>query len=1054
MKTRKLLSIILAFAMIMTTFSVTISVSALEYENVVYQKSGEWSLGTWENYLGVNNDGRQGNCHIVQGKKYKIEFDFISANSNSAWCVFDWANVNNATKTSCPGYSSNDRLKWSLIDVFDNGNGADCLGIGSYSANGFCSFPSRNGGHGEYHYVLIWDTVNHNFDITLTYGESANYHTTWSYPAANTVADSDVLKFVNYGVSDSGYSHVKDFTVSEIVDDDTICYRKSGDWTVNGWNNYLSINKDQHSGRMNITTGNKYLIEFDLIAPNSSSSWLIFDWANGSAVSKSNCPGFKSSDGSSGYQQRYSLGEIYDNGSGKDCVSVGAYGGSFDKFVNRNGSNVTYSYSIIWDTVAKTFDITVNYTTTTPETGSIHKTYTYTNNISDGDVWRFCCTHAATVRDFTVYNITEPEPTDTPEPTATPIPEAEVYTIYTAENGWDVGGAKELQNGGLKLAKGYANAAEFTPELEYGKAYEITYDVNGLTVVSGSWKKPFTLTLAAGGQEVTNVLTYRMVGFWRDATTDQGYSPGSNGENKIVIDTISGEWEAYALGNKATYSGFTSTANGATKTYNAFSDVSDLTLKFYALDTSDGFDTPYISNVTVTEIEPSEYGEDDDNPELLNYKIKSNGTVVETPNGLSEFDIELNFKADARKSGDITVLAGVYDENGMLVSAGLTDETIAGLNNSATVSVSLEAPYSSDNTLKVMVWDGDGSLRPLLPVIYPAQSFTLYSIADGAELHNDIMLAYLNDSYENVSEYAWGSFDKDDPKPVSFVWVSNSDNAEYTLEISENSDMSDARVITTNENKCDIYNLKIGTRYYWRVSTDGGKASEVLSFTTCDDAPRCIQAEGLSNGRDVGGWSTADGGRVKQGLVYRSYCFDYVNSNDKTVTLLQEDGIDTLVNEIGIKSEIDLRNESSKISSILGNSVNYYRFGMNYNEDYLSTNKTSIKNVFDTLADSSNYPVIYHCQAGADRTGCITYLLNGLLGVSKEDLFRDYLLTNFAINDYGSRELSNISNRYVKTLDEYENGEGTLAQRIYHYLNNEIGVSTQNLDFIINYLTE
>ena len=125
---------------------------------------------------------------------------------------------------------------------------------------------------------------------------------------------------------------------------------------------------------------------------------------------------------------------------------------------------------------------------------------------------------------------------------------------------------------------------------------------------------------------------------------------------------------------------------------------------------------------------------------------------------------------------------------------------------------------------------------------------------------------------------------------------------------------------------------------------------------------------------------------------------------------------------------------------------------MNYNDDMMSGNKETIKNVFNLLADNAHYPIIWHCQAGADRTGVMTYLLNGLLGVSKENLLRDYLLTNFAINDNSSRELAGIESKYVKTLDEYEGN--TLSEKIYNYLNIEIGVSTENLDKIRDYMIE
>ena len=94
--------------------------------------------------------------------------------------------------------------------------------------------------------------------------------------------------------------------------------------------------------------------------------------------------------------------------------------------------------------------------------------------------------------------------------------------------------------------------------------------------------------------------------------------------------------------------------------------------------------------------------------------------------------------------------------------------------------------------------------------------------------------------------------------------------------------------------------------------------------------------------------------------------------------------------------------------------------------------------------------MFYHYQIGTDRTGAVSYLLNGLLGVAKEDLLRDYLLSNFSTVDL--RTVSTIADLYVKTLDNYVGD--TLQEKIYNYLNLEVGVSKENLDFIIEYLTE
>ena len=49
-------------------------------------------------------------------------------------------------------------------------------------------------------------------------------------------------------------------------------------------------------------------------------------------------------------------------------------------------------------------------------------------------------------------------------------------------------------------------------------------------------------------------------------------------------------------------------------------------------------------------------------------------------------------------------------------------------------------------------------------------------------------------------------------------------------------------------------------------------------------------------------------------------------------------------------------------------------------------------------------PIYVHCWGGADRTGASVMCIEGLLGVSEEDLMKDYELTSFS--SYGTRRRS------------------------------------------------
>lgn len=68
--------------------------------------------------------------------------------------------------------------------------------------------------------------------------------------------------------------------------------------------------------------------------------------------------------------------------------------------------------------------------------------------------------------------------------------------------------------------------------------------------------------------------------------------------------------------------------------------------------------------------------------------------------------------------------------------------------------------------------------------------------------------------------------------------------------------------------------------------------------------------------------------------------------------------------------------------------------------------------IFREFADEKNYPVLFHCSGGRDRTGTVAFLLNGLLGVSEDDLCRDWEATAF-----GDSALSFGTDRIQRLLD-------------------------------------
>ncbi len=230
------------------------------------------------------------------------------------------------------------------------------------------------------------------------------------------------------------------------------------------------------------------------------------------------------------------------------------------------------------------------------------------------------------------------------------------------------------------------------------------------------------------------------------------------------------------------------------------------------------------------------------------------------------------------------------------------------------------------------------------------------------------------------------------PLPIVFEW--NTDSEKSTLEISETDDFSDSLKIETDAHRYEVYNLKNGTDYYWRVND-----SEIQSFHT-KEGIRIMHIDGLNNVRDIGGYMTCDGKRVKQGLFYRGEAFNDYRQKYLLNIKISSDGLRTALFDMKIKTELELRNrgeipdEFKGLLSAYGADVkrypieNYYLF-----VDY-EPSRQLIKAMFDeVLSKPEAYPVYAHCMGGADRTGTLCATLLALLGVSKEEILCDYEIT-------------------------------------------------------------
>lgn len=242
------------------------------------------------------------------------------------------------------------------------------------------------------------------------------------------------------------------------------------------------------------------------------------------------------------------------------------------------------------------------------------------------------------------------------------------------------------------------------------------------------------------------------------------------------------------------------------------------------------------------------------------------------------------------------------------------------------------------------------------------------------------------------------------PRSLLLSWEGET-FSDYFLEISEREDFANTVVIKTRKNSYNLDNLKVGQTYYWRIN--GG---ETHCFQTVNSFPRFIKIDGALNVRDLGG------NKIKQGMLYRGSEFDEHYH-------LTSEGYRSFVEELKIKTELDLRGESDVYlkDSPLKDKVQiiqyYYR---PYMEVFETRHKETICKIMDVLSNEKNYPIYIHCIGGADRTGMVALYLRALVGESDDDIHTDYELTGLSTYAYGLAEgATGFRSRYMPIYVEF-----------------------------------
>jgi protein-tyrosine phosphatase len=164
---------------------------------------------------------------------------------------------------------------------------------------------------------------------------------------------------------------------------------------------------------------------------------------------------------------------------------------------------------------------------------------------------------------------------------------------------------------------------------------------------------------------------------------------------------------------------------------------------------------------------------------------------------------------------------------------------------------------------------------------------------------------------------------------------------------------------------------------------------------------RWLPAEGVANFRDIGGYDAGTTQTVATGVVFRTGTLAFATTSD--VTLIHDLGVRTII-DFRTTYEVTYAPDAPALDEFTTHVYIPISFpGVSMLEAYgnFPTSRTQEwRQAFSVIADPTSLPLIYHCQAGKDRTGVMTALLLTALGVDRETVIDDYMQSNYVYTGY------------------------------------------------------
>ena len=261
--------------------------------------------------------------------------------------------------------------------------------------------------------------------------------------------------------------------------------------------------------------------------------------------------------------------------------------------------------------------------------------------------------------------------------------------------------------------------------------------------------------------------------------------------------------------------------------------------------------------------------------------------------------------------------------------------------------------------------------------------------------------------------------------------------------------------VSATQKTVELYNF-IPNRVYRYQIKNGDNVLQQGKIHTSGQLRQIKVCNTVSNVRDLGGWKTDDNRQIRYGKIFRGTELNGTH-------IATDEGINLLL-ELGIEAELDLRadyNEGHNISAFGFTSngsdeeVPTYYYSSSSGElpshltkvTYLKKWRLAFQFIVNNL--SQGRTIYEHCVWGRDRTGYLSFFLEGLLGVPYSDLAKDYELTFFSYTSKSTKDSIDKVFDYIETMP----GE-TLREKFNAFFVNKLNVQQSDIDYFRSEMLE